>query len=91
MILNTIVDTQTADSATTMSYLLLMSADGKTVKLATSGFYRVQLRRDGDIWQIARLTAGFDAPFWPVELSRMSASGRARHGIDVKATAPGHQ
>lgn len=91
MILNTIVETQTADSATTMSYLLLMSADGKTVKLETTGFYRVQLRRDGDIWQIARLTAGFDAPFWPVDLSRMSASGRARHGIDVKATAPGHQ
>jgi len=91
MILNTIVETQTADSATTMSYLLLMSADGKAAKLETTGFYRVNLRRDGEIWRIARLTAGFDAPFWPVDLTRMSASGRARHGIGVEATAPENQ
>ncbi len=88
MILNTIVEEQDADRATTLSYLLLMSADGKAAKLETTGFYRVNLRREGDSWRIARLTAGFDAPFWPVEITRMSASGKARHGIGVETKAP---
>lgn len=87
MILNTIVEERDANTATTMSYLLLMSADGKSAKLETTGFYRVDLRREETDWHIARLTAGFDAPFWPVDITRMSASGKARHGIDVGTDA----
>ena len=81
MLLNTIVEAQGTDSALTLSYLLLMSSDGRRVALETSGFYRVQYVRVGGQWQIERLSAGFDAPFWPGELDKMSARGRARHGI----------
>ncbi len=84
MLLNTIVETQRPDFAVTLSYLLLMSSNGKRVAVETSGFYRVEYIRTPDEWQIGRLTAGFDAPFWPGELDSLSARGKARHGIDVK-------
>jgi SnoaL-like domain len=81
MLLNTIVEEQSADSVLTLSYLLLLSSDSKRVVLETSGFYRVAYERTADQWRIARLTAGFDAPFWPGDIETMSASGRARHGV----------
>ncbi|GGY91928.1 nuclear transport factor 2 family protein [Novosphingobium colocasiae] len=81
MILNTLVEAQDADTATTLSYLLLMGADGTAVKLETTGFYRVHYRKEGETWRIARLTAGFDAPFWPGSIETMSDRGRARHGV----------
>ena len=81
MLLNTIVEEQSADSVLTLSYLQLLSSDSKRVKLETTGFYRVACRRADDHWKIARLTAGFDAPFWPGDIETMSASGRARHGV----------
>ena len=81
MILNTIVEEQTADTAVTLSYLLLMSSDGHDIAIETSGFYRVSYRREGRDWRIARLTAGFDAPFWPGKIETMSERGRARHGV----------
>jgi hypothetical protein len=83
MLLNTVVEDQAAGSIVTLSYLLLMSSDSKRVTLETSGFYRVLHRRSGGQWQIARLTAGFDAPFWPGNIDTMSASGRARHGVST--------
>lgn len=82
MILNTLVEEQTRTTATTWSYLLLMSSDGKHAKIETTGFYKVRTRLEGGQWLIENLTAGFDAPFWPGEADKMSARGRARHGID---------
>lgn len=38
MILNTIVEQQSADSAVTLSYLLLMSSNGEAARLETTGF-----------------------------------------------------
>jgi hypothetical protein len=83
MLLNTIVEEQSAGSILTLSYLLLLSSDSKRVILETSGLYRVSHRRVGDIWQIESLQAGFDAPFWPGNIETMSAAGRARHGVSA--------
>ena len=83
MILNTIVEAQGADLATTCSYLLLMGSDGRAASLETTGFYRTRYRKVGGQWLIERLTAGFDAPFWPGDINRMSARGRARHGVGI--------
>lgn len=82
MILNTIVEEQSPEAAVSLSYLLLMSSTGEAVSMESMGFYRVAYRKvDGD-WLIARLTAGFDKPFWPGALEALSERGRARHGID---------
>jgi hypothetical protein len=81
MLINTIVEEQDNESVLTLSYLLLLSSDSKRVVLETSGFYRVMHHRVADQWRIARLTAGFDSPFWPGDIETMSPSGRARHGV----------
>jgi SnoaL-like domain len=82
MLLNTIVDAQEPATATTLSYLLLLSSDSKQVRVETTGFYRVSYRRLGGDWLIDRMTAGFDAPFWPGDIEKMSAAGRIRHGVE---------
>lgn len=86
MILNTIVEEQTPDSAVTWSYLLLMGSTGREVSVETTGFYRVHYRRIGQDWLIARLVAGFDAPFWPRSLDKLSPRAKARHGVAEDAT-----
>jgi hypothetical protein len=80
-----IVEAQTEDTALTLSYLLLMSSDARTVKLETTGFYRVAYRRADAAWLIERLTGGFDAPFWPGDISKMSPAGRTRHGVALES------
>ena len=81
MILNTIVEGQTKDSARTCSYLLLMGSPGREVSVETIGFYRVDLTRVGDQWLINHLMAAFDKAFWPGDLDNLSPRGRARHGV----------
>lgn len=83
MILNTIVETQTDSTATTLSYLLLMASTGKVASIESMGFYRNDYRCEGGVWRIARLSAGFDKPFWPGEIDKMSERGRARHGVAI--------
>lgn len=85
MILNTIVEEQAADRALTLSYLLLMASTGEAISMESMGFYKTTYRKEGNVWRISRLTAGFDKPFWPGELRRMSARGRARHGVAESA------
>lgn len=85
MLLNTIVEEQTGDTAITLSYLLLMASTGDMISMESMGFYRTAYQLDGRAWRIARLTAGFDKPFWPGKLDAMSASGRERHGIFERA------
>ena len=85
MLLNTIVEEQTDVTAVTLSYLLLMASTGEVVSMESMGFYRTVYRRQGLIWRISRLTAGFDKPFWPGKIDAMSASGRARHGVFERA------
>lgn len=81
MILNTIVEEQTRSRATTLSYLLLASSNSTALAIETTGFYKVKCRRSGSTWQIEHLVAGFDAPFWPGDIRKMSEAGRARHGV----------
>ena len=81
MLLNNMVETIDGTSATTLSYLLLMSSDGETSKVECAGFYRCALRNEGNAWRIARMTACFDAPFWPGALEQLSERGRRRHGV----------
>ena len=81
MLLNNLVESLSGDYAVTLSYLLLMASDGLTAKIECTGFYRCELRREGQVWRIARMTAGFDAPFWPGQLDSMSDRGKRRHGV----------
>jgi SnoaL-like domain len=84
MILNTIVEEQTKSQARTLSYLLLASSNAKSISIETMGFYRVAYRRSGAAWQIEHLAAGFDAPFWPGDIQKMSRSGQTRHGVSIE-------
>ena len=86
MLLNTIVEAQTGDTALTLSYLLLMASNGAVATTESMGFYKTAFRREGGQWYISRLTAGFDKPFWPVSIEKMSSRGRARHGIAEQAS-----
>lgn len=88
MLLNNLVESLDADSAVTLSYLLLMSSDGTAPKLECTGFYRCELRREGDVWRIRQMTACFDAPFWPGQLKTMSERGKRRHGVLRDDSAP---
>ena len=81
MLLNTIVEEQTGETALTLSYLLLMSSTGEVMSMESMGFYRTAYRQQGGNWYISRLTAGFDKPFWPGKLKTMSDRGRVRHGV----------
>ena len=84
MLLNTIVEEQTGETATTLSYLLLMASTGDVASIESMGFYKVQYRREGEKWLISHLNAGFDKPFWPGALDKLSIRGRKRHGVAVE-------
>jgi hypothetical protein len=81
LILNFIVEDLHDDRATALAYLLLMgSSDGES-RLETTGFYRLTYRRGPDGWRISNLSAGFDSPFWTIEVADMSPRVRALFGI----------
>jgi hypothetical protein len=81
MLLNTIVEEQSSETAITLSYLLLMSSTGTTSSIEATGFYRTSFRRNNQHWQISRFVAGIDKPFWPGDIDKISAAGRSRHGV----------
>jgi uncharacterized protein (TIGR02246 family) len=61
---NVVVTDLSGDRATAHAYLLLTASTGGTMTPVTNGPYRFEVRRDGDgVWRMARLVAGFDAPF----------------------------
>jgi ketosteroid isomerase-like protein len=78
---NCVVERQTTDEAVASAYLLLLASTGTKAALETTGLYVTTLRRAGSKWQITRMVAGFDAPFWPGKLEELSDRGRVRHGI----------
>jgi hypothetical protein len=60
---NIVVDDLTATTAVAHAYLLLTASTGGTMTPVTNGPYRLTMRKEDGVWRIARLTAGFDAPF----------------------------
>lgn len=60
---NVIVDDLRDDTAVAHAYLILTATSGATMAPVTNGPYRFEMRRDGGIWRMATLSAGFDAPF----------------------------
>jgi ketosteroid isomerase-like protein len=61
---NLVVDALAAGDAGAHTYLLLTAAGEGVMSPVTTGPYRFELVREPDgVWRIARLAAGFDAPF----------------------------
>lgn len=63
LIMNVIVDSQDAESATVFAYHLLISASKGALTPVTSGFYRASMKRLNGSWKIKSLLAGYDIPF----------------------------
>jgi hypothetical protein len=81
LILNFIVEDLQADRATALAYLLLMGSCDAASRMESVGFYRLDFRNDAGTWRIASLAAGFDSPFWKMDVSEMSPRVRALFGI----------
>jgi|RhiMethySRZTD1v2_1073278.scaffolds.fasta_scaffold633017_1 hypothetical protein len=60
---NVVVEDLTGDAAVAHAYLLLTASSEGVMTPVTNGPYRFHLRKDAGTWRIARLVAGFDAPF----------------------------
>ena len=60
---NVVVSDLTGTSGVAHAYLLLTASTGGEMKPVTNGPYRLEMRKDAEIWRISRLAAGFDAPF----------------------------
>jgi SnoaL-like domain len=88
MITNAVVEQLGAGRARVLAYLLLMSARRGQVRTESMGFYRIDLVKDGGVWRIAHLFAGFDTPFWPGQLDELSEKARRRHGLRQEGTTP---
>ena len=62
-VLNTVFTQQGPDSAQVLCYLLLTSAQDQVTSVVTSGFYRVDVAKTSEGWQIKRIFGGFDNAF----------------------------
>lgn len=81
LILNFIVEDLREDRATALAYLLLMGSSNATSGMESVGFYRLDFRCDDGTWRIESLQAGFDSPFWKMDVSEMSPRVRELFGI----------
>ena len=81
LILNFLVEDLSEDRATALAYLLLMGSSDAASRMETVGFYRLDFRNDEGTWRIASLAAGFDSPFWTMDVSEMSPRVRQLFGI----------
>ena len=60
---NVVVDLITETDAVAHAYLLLTASSDGVMAPVTNGPYRLVMRKEAGTWRIARLVAGFDAPF----------------------------
>jgi SnoaL-like domain len=61
---NVVVEKTEPDVATAHAYLILLGSADASMTPLTAGPYRFEFVRDTDgVWRIARLLAGFDAPY----------------------------
>jgi len=81
LILNFVVEDLSEDRATALAYLLLMGSSGAASRMESVGFYRLDFRSDAGTWRIKSLVAGFDSPFWTMDVSEMSPRVRQLFGI----------
>jgi hypothetical protein len=81
LVLNFIVEDLTDDRATGLAYLLLMGSSDAASRMESVGFYRMEFRNDAGTWRIASLMAGFDAPYWRMDVGEMSPRVRQLFGI----------
>ncbi len=81
LILNFIVEDLHEDRATALAYLLLMGSSDAASRMESVGFYRLDFRSDAGTWRIKSLVAGFDSPFWKMDVSEMSPRVRQLFGI----------
>lgn len=81
LILNFVVEEQDDEGGTALAYLLLAGSSDAQSRLETTGFYRLRYRRDAAGWRILSMQAGFDSPFWTMEVKDMSPRVRALFGI----------
>jgi hypothetical protein len=81
MVMDFAIEEIDSDRALLLSYVLLTSARDGAVTVVTTGYYRVRMVRELEGWKIAELFGGFDAPFWPGKLERLSERGHRRHGL----------
>lgn len=82
---NFIVEDFDGDEMTALCYLQLFGSTRAASRFEVAGFSRVRLVRAGPRWAIARYTAGFDAPFWPMPVEEMTPDLRVLFGIDRPA------
>lgn len=81
LILNFIVEDLQGDEATALAYLLLMGSSNAESRMETVGLYRLRYRREDVRWRISELAAGFDSPFWTMDVADMSPRVRQLFGI----------
>ena len=62
-ITNVLFDELTDGRAAVRCVLVLTAAEGGAVRLVTSGWYRIALRKERLAWRIGRLELYLDAPF----------------------------
>lgn len=60
---NVVVSDITETTGVAHAYLMLTASTGGEMQPVTVGPYRLEMRKEADIWRISRLAAGFDAPF----------------------------
>lgn len=60
---NVVVDSLVGDRATAHAYLILLASSTERTSVETAGPYRLEAARDGGIWRLTLLSAGFDVPF----------------------------
>lgn len=82
VVTNFVLEELQDSTASAMAYLLLVGTRNASVALEAAGLYRVEYRLEpDDVWRISRLIAGFDAPFWRIEVDAMTPSVRELFGI----------
>jgi ketosteroid isomerase-like protein len=63
VMLNIVVDNQSADKADALVSLMLTAASQSKLEIVLTSFYKLHLEKESDIWRIAHLFEGFDVDF----------------------------
>lgn len=86
---NVIADRVDGDEAVAYAYLQLMGSSDAESRVECVGFVRFHLRKIDQRWWISALHAGFDSPFWPMEVDDMNDWLRELFGVAGTSVATG--